>query len=232
MTAAPAACRMCPNRTIQYPREASPAGLRHAVNRGTGLPTGVYAGLEGGPVDVQGGVCVSLFSCPVFRGKAKNALSERVHNGSKLNSYADGFDELSAGDGAARGEGSFGCQTVRRRNRKRNHRSQSCINNRSTVVFKCFANLNASVSEGSYLSFSIELMVCLDTLHNLANSSCESFSAFLISLIRFFNPNHHISFYTRLMIQKIWAKPLPKSKTDSFRSRDWLSESAQLLRPI
>lgn len=60
----------------------------------------------------------------------------------------------------------------------------------STVVLSTFAILKASCKVGSYLSFSIALIVCLDTLHFFANTACVS-PLFLRSIkILFFTTAH------------------------------------------
>lgn len=62
----------------------------------------------------------------------------------------------------------------------------SLMKSSSTVVFNTEAMSNANCKVGSYLSFSMAFIVCLDTLQSLASSSCDNLADFLNSLMWFF----------------------------------------------
>jgi len=61
------------------------------------------------------------------------------------------------------------------------------MNKLSTDVPKTFASLNARLSVGSYLLFSIALIVCLETEQATASCSCEIPLSLRISLMRLSN---------------------------------------------
>lgn len=56
---------------------------------------------------------------------------------------------------------------------------KSLMKSSSTVVFNAAAMSNANCNVGSYLSFSIALIVCLDTLQSLASSAWDNLAELL-----------------------------------------------------